>query len=116
MTVRIISAEYKSAGTIRCAHVWDHIATHIELSRIQNHDPDEHIVACRECAKLAGLLECKNSACEKTILVEAGCTQGELIPIYSPQPLAEGWCNRHANDVARTTVIASIAAEIRRAV
>jgi hypothetical protein len=106
MTIRIISAEYESAGTIRCAHVWDHIATHIEMSHILEHDPDEHIVVCSECAKLAGLLACENSACEKTILVEAGRTQGELIPMYSPQALVEGCCSRHTET--------PIAAAIRR--
>lgn len=46
MTTRIISADNESAGTIRCAHVWDHHATHIELSNTHDHDPSNHIVVC----------------------------------------------------------------------
>lgn len=96
MTTRIISAEYELAGTIRCAHVLDHIATHIELSHTHEHDPDEHIVVCSECARLAGLLPCEGCVDEVTIAVKAGHTQGTLVPIYAPQELAENRCGRHS--------------------
>jgi len=95
MTTRIISAEHESAGTIRCAHVWDHIATHIELSRTLAHDPDEHLVVCAECARLAGLLACDSCVGDKPIPVKAGRTHGALTSIYSPQALLEGQCGWH---------------------
>lgn len=114
MTTRIISAEYELAGTIRCAHVWDHIATHIELSHAHEHDPDEHIVVCAECARLAGLLPCESCADVRAIPVEAGSTQGALIPIYAPRELAEGRCGLHLKDHNQRAVTNSIAAAIHQ--
>ncbi len=96
MTIpRIISAENEQAGTIRCAHVWDHTATHIELSHAHDHDPDEHLVLCGDCARLAGLLPCDDCKGE-TIIVQAGSTLGSLSPIYAPEELVKGRCSQHS--------------------
>jgi len=91
---RITSAEYESAGTIRCAHVWDHFATHVELSHTRAHDPDEHLVLCEECARLAGLLPCQDCLNEQ-FAVHAGPTLSLLKPIYAPAELINGKCRKH---------------------
>lgn len=114
MTTLTISAEYEFSGTIRCAHDWDHIATHIELSHTHEHEPDEHIVVCGECARLAGLLACESCAGETTIPVEAGRTRGALIPIYAPRELAEGRCRWHLEDRPETAVKTSVPAATRQ--
>jgi hypothetical protein len=76
-----ITADFNSAGAIRCAHCWDHNATCIELSRNHEHDPDEHVVVCAHCAYLAGLKQYKGGA---KVIVEAGSCSFEMIPIFAP--------------------------------
>lgn len=94
MTTRITSAEYESAATIRCAHSWDHHATHIEVSHTHDHDPIEHIVVCAECARLAGLVLC--CACvDEALLVHAGAASCEMTPVYAPNELVDGRCAKH---------------------
>ena len=90
-----ISPEYESAETIRCAHVWDHIATRIELTKTHEHDSGEHIVVCDECARLAGLLEC--DVCEKEVhyRVVSGRAEAVMTPIYAPTELKRKRCRRH---------------------
>jgi len=90
-----ISPEYVSAETIRCAHVWDHIATRIELTKTHKHDSDEHIVVCDECARLAGLLECDICVKEVRYRVVSGNTNAVMAPIYAPSELKGGRCNHH---------------------
>jgi len=94
MTTRIISAEYESAGTIRCAHSWDHYATHVELSHTHDHDPTEHIVVCAECARLAGLVRC-NACIDEKLLVRAGAASCDMTPVYAPSELVDGLCAKH---------------------
>jgi len=95
MTIRIISTEHESAGTIRCAHCWDLRATHIEVSHTHDHTPDEHLVVCAECARLAGLLTCSDCVDEK-IWVHCGAASGELTPVYAPSELIDNCCAMHA--------------------
>ena len=94
MTTRITSAEYESAGTIRCAHCWDHHATHIEVSHTHDHDPIEHIVVCAECAHLAGLVLC-NACADEAVLVRSGAASCEMTPVYAPNELVDGRCAKH---------------------
>ncbi|MFV3307021.1 hypothetical protein ACNFBT_17275 [Pseudomonas sp. NY15181] len=95
MTIRIISAEHESAGTIRCAHCWDLRATHIEVSHTHDHTPDEHLIVCAECARLAGLLTCSGCVDEK-LWVHSGAAFGELTPVYAPSELIDNCCAKHA--------------------
>lgn len=94
MTTRIISAEYESAGTIRCAHCWDHYATHVEVSHTHDHDPTEHIVVCAGCARLAGLVRC-NACIDEKLLVRAGAASCDMTPVYAPSELVDGLCAKH---------------------
>ncbi len=107
MTTRIISADNESAGTIRCAHVWDHHATHIELSNTHDHDPSNHIVVCAECAFLAGLLPCKACTVDK-ILVRSGAATTKMTPVYAPSELMEGFCAKHARHRLQPAMIRGV--------
>lgn len=95
MTIRITSAEYESAGTIRCAHCWDLRAAYMEVSHTHDHNPDEHLVVCTDCARLAGLLTCSGCA-EERLLVRSGATFCEMEPVYAPDALFCGSCVKHA--------------------
>lgn len=96
MTTRITSAEYESAGTIRCAHSWDHYATHVEVSHTHDPDPTEHIVVCVDCARLAGLLQC-NACFDDKLMVRAGPASCYMTPVYAPNELVDGCCAKHVS-------------------
>lgn len=102
MTDCIISADNKSADAIRCAHVWDHEATCIELSRNHYHDPHSHIVVCAECSYLAGLLPCKGCT-DQRILVRSGTVTVKMTPVFAPGELTDGFCSKHARDRLQPT-------------
>lgn len=89
MPIFSIAADLDSAGAIRCEHCRDRNATHIELSRNHEHDPDEHVVVCAHCAYLAGLKYC-NCGSEVIVLVDAGVGRVEFIPVYAPDHLPGG--------------------------
>ncbi|MGY4661147.1 hypothetical protein ACVWZ9_001941 [Pseudomonas chlororaphis] len=90
MTVYVIAPEHASDKTIRCAHCWDHAATHIELSSTGKHYPDEHLVLCGDCAYLAGLKPCSGCTHGPKVEVNTGMFFGKLIPIYAPNNLGDG--------------------------
>lgn len=94
MTTRITSAEYESAGTIRCAHCWDNLAMFVEVSHTHDHAPNEHIVVCAECARLAGLMTCKSCAEEK-LSIRAGKAFCDMARLYAPTELIGGRCAKH---------------------
>lgn len=97
MTTRITSAEHESAGTVRCAHCWDLRATHIEVSHTHGHTPDEHLIVCAECARLAGLMTCIGCVDDgEKYLVRSGSTFSEMAPVFAPNELADGCCANHA--------------------
>lgn len=81
MTIFDISADENSVGDLRCEYCWDAIATHIELSGSFQHNPDEHLVVCSDCAYLAGLL---TYSCFGAVRVRAMRAESFLIPAFAP--------------------------------
>ncbi|WP_283188831.1 hypothetical protein [Pseudomonas sp. PMCC200344] len=90
MPIISITADLDSAGAVRCEHCRDLNATHIELSRDREHDPDEHVVVCGPCAYLAGLKYCNCGNNKVRVLVDAGICRVEFIPVYAPDHLPGG--------------------------
>lgn len=90
MHIHAINPEFASDNTIRCAHCWDHDATHIELTHTGEHDPVEHVVVCRSCGHLAGLKACPGCNIGPKVTVVCRHLFGDLIPLYAPEELDEG--------------------------
>ncbi|MEI4519240.1 hypothetical protein [Pseudomonas sp. CCNWLW23] len=96
MTIHLIDPEHASDTDIRCGHCWDNKATLIELSANGEHNPDDHLVLCSNCAKLSGLKPC--CECDKgpKVTVLAGHLVEKLRAIYAPDGLdGEGHCSWH---------------------
>lgn len=96
MHLHILDPEHASDKSIRCGHCWDADATHIELNHTGEHHPDEHLVLCKPCAYLAGLLTCPGCDTGRKVIVMAHHLFGELIPAYAPTGLdGDGHCGWH---------------------
>ncbi|UII71402.1 hypothetical protein LVW35_27875 [Pseudomonas sp. HN11] len=106
MNIHTIAPEHASDKAIRCAHCWDHEATHIELTSTGEHDPDEHLVLCSKCAYLAGLMSCAGCETGRKVTVMSFHLFGDLIPIYAPGELDEGGhCAWHIGSSIQTEVV-----------